>query len=69
MLMPYTIKTKRIDGFGTFTVLVDDARETTKVVKDMAGRGVEAIEIFDEDGTPYDLVQLCHIASEGELTH
>ena len=58
---------KSNDGFGTFTIIVDDARDAIKVAKDVAERGIDEIEICDEDGTPYDLAQLYHIVSEGEL--
>ena len=44
--MPYTIKPKT-DGFGSISVLVGDAREALEIVKGMAERGVEEIEVFD----------------------
>jgi hypothetical protein len=66
--MPYTIKPKTTEGFGSFGVLVGDAHEALDIVKAMAERGVEEIEILDDGGTPYDLVQLYHIASEAHVT-
>ena len=66
--MPYTIKPKTAEGFGSFGVLVGDAHEALEIVEGMAERGVEEIEISDDSGTPYVLAQLYHIASEGELT-
>ena len=66
--MPYTIKPKVTDGFGSFAVLAGDAHEARDIVKGMVERGVEEIEILDDSGAPYDIAQLYHIASEGELT-
>ena len=56
--MPYTIKPKTAEGFGSFGVLVGDAHEALEIVKGMAERGVEEIEVRDDSGTPYDLAQL-----------
>ena len=56
--MPYTIKPKTTEGFGSFGVLVGDAHEALEIVKGMAERGVEEIEVRDDSGTPYDLAQL-----------
>jgi hypothetical protein len=66
--MPYTIKPKTTEGFGSFGMLAGDAHEALIIVKGMAERGVEEIEILDDTGMPYDLAQLYHIANEGEWT-
>jgi hypothetical protein len=66
--MPYTIKPKIKNGFGSFSVLAGDAHEVLDIVKGMVERGIEEIEVLDEDGAQYDIPQLYHIASESELT-
>jgi hypothetical protein len=65
--MPYTIKPKIKNGFGSFGVLVGDAHEALDIVKGMVERGIEEIEVLDDNGARYDIPQLYHIASEGEL--
>jgi hypothetical protein len=62
--MPYTIKPKISEGFGSLTVLAGDAHEALSIVKDMAERGIEEVEIFDDTGAAYAPVQLVRIASQ-----
>ena len=64
--MPYTIKPET-DGFGSVSVLAGDAHEALDIVRGLVERGVKDIEILDDSGAQYDIPQLYHIASEGEL--
>jgi hypothetical protein len=64
--MPYTIKSKPGDGFGSLGVLAGDAREALDVVKGMTERGIEEVEVFDDTGAACDPSELEHAASQAE---
>ena len=66
--MPYTIKPKTTEGFGSFGVLVGDAHEALEIVKGMAERGVEEIGVLDDSGTPIRLGATVPHCQRSELT-
>ena len=49
-VMPYTIRTKTSGSFGSFSVVAGDSREALDVAKGMGERGIEEIQILDENG-------------------
>lgn len=60
--MPYTIKPKATAGFGSFSVLAADGHEALDAAKGMIERGIEEIEILDDDGRACDPSELASIA-------
>jgi hypothetical protein len=66
VIMPYTVKPKS-NGFGSFGVLAGDAHEALNIVKGLAERGIEEIEILDDSGAKCDPVELERIAGDAEL--
>jgi hypothetical protein len=50
--MPYTIKTKSIDGFGVFSVIVDDARGALNILRGMVERGIKRLRSWMILGQP-----------------
>jgi hypothetical protein len=54
-VMPYTVKQKSNDGFGTLSILAPDSREALEAAKAMIDRGAEGVEILDNEGRSCDL--------------
>ena len=65
--MPYTIKPRTTEGYGSFGVLAGDAREALDIAKGMVERGIEEVEILNEDGAPCTPVELERIVGGTEL--
>ena len=53
--VPYTIKPRTSGGFGSLAVLAADPQEALSMAKGMKERGIEQIEIFDDNGDPVEL--------------
>jgi hypothetical protein len=64
--MPYTVKQKSNGGFGTLSILAPDSREALKAAKGMIDRGVEVVEILDDDGQACDLPEMERATTEAD---
>ena len=64
--MKYIVRPRNDTGFGSVSVVASEASEALNIARDIIERGVEAVEIFDTEGNPYDLAELEHLASESE---
>jgi hypothetical protein len=60
----YTVRPRHDQGNGAFSVFVYDAREALNVAKGMTERGVQDVEILDENGVAFDLMELERLARE-----
>ena len=56
--MKYTVRPRHDHGNGAFSVIAQDAREALDVAKGLVERGVKDVEILDESGVAFDLVEL-----------
>jgi hypothetical protein len=65
--MPYTIKPKTTEGFGSFGVLVGDANEALNIAKGMVESGIEEVKILNEDGAPCTPVELERVVRDAEM--
>jgi hypothetical protein len=63
--MPYTVRPKTSEGFGSFGVLAGDAHEALDIAKSMTERGIEEVEILDDGGIKYDPAELGRVANKG----
>lgn len=54
----YIVRPKRTDGYGSFSVAALEAPEALEIAIGLIERGVESVEILDDDGTSCDLAEL-----------
>jgi hypothetical protein len=64
--MPYTIKPKTSAGYGSFAVRAGHTREALNIARGMIDRGIDEVEILDDNGTACDPSDLERIASKAE---
>jgi hypothetical protein len=62
----YTIRPKRTQGYGSFSVAALEAHEALEIANGLIERGIEVVEILDDDGTPYDLEELQRTVEESK---
>jgi hypothetical protein len=62
--VPYTVKQKSHSGFGTLSILAPDSREALEAAKEMIDRGIEGVEILDDEGQTCDLPELKQVATK-----
>jgi hypothetical protein len=64
----YTVRPKRSQGYGSFSVAALEAHEALAIANGLIERGVEVVEVLDDDGTPYDLAELQRTIERAALT-
>jgi hypothetical protein len=64
----YIVRPRHEPGRGNFSVLADSPREALDLAKGMAERGVEEVEILDENGAVIDPADLERLSRENPET-
>ena len=64
--MTYTVRPKTRGRFGSFRVIVGDARQALDIAQYLVKRGVIDAEIVGYDDIAFDFVEPEHVASESE---
>jgi hypothetical protein len=59
--MKYTVRPRR-KGYGGMSIMVEDAGTALELTKELLERGAQAVEIADDGGQLYDVVELARLA-------
>jgi hypothetical protein len=60
----YTVRSRHNQSHGAFSIITEDAREALQIAKDMVVRGVQEVEILDENGAAFDLAELQRLTND-----
>jgi 2-keto-3-deoxy-6-phosphogluconate aldolase len=60
--MKYTMRTKRQGSYSNLVIIAENAGTALRLTKELLERGAQAVEITDEGGQLYDVVELAHLA-------
>jgi hypothetical protein len=60
--MKYTIQARNDHQLRPFFIMVADARNALSIAKSLKQNGLQKVDVLDEDGRPYDLIELERLA-------